>query len=76
MTVTSSGLRCDVCGGFILPVFDDDYEEFGVTGIGGRLSCHAHCKIALQGCGNDWTRLPPGPLRTAFEGAAALGGQP
>ena len=70
MSVTSTGLRCDVCGDYFLPVLDDVYERFGVKGIDGELHCHPKCKQALIDCGKDWTKLPSGPLRDAFEEAA------
>ena len=65
--ITSSGVRCDVCGQFILL---DKYQEFGVKGIAGTLHCHAStCKKDLQAADGDWTKLPAGPLREAFENA-------
>lgn len=70
MSVTSSGLRCDVCGNFILPILDDVYERFGVKGIEGELQCHMRCKQTLIDCRGDWKSLPGGPLRTAFAEAA------
>jgi len=69
MTITSSGLRCDVCGNYILL---SDYEGFDATGIDGELHCHVpKCKQAIIDAGKDWTKLPAGPLRRAFEDAWA-----
>jgi len=65
--ITSSGVRCDVCGEYILL---DNYQEFGVKGIEGTLHCHAStCKKDLQAAAGDWEKLPAGPLREAFERA-------
>ena len=73
MTVTSSGLKCDVCGGFILPFFDDEYENFSVKGIQGLLHCHLKCGQEVRTAGSDWHLLPEGPLRRAFVAADASG---
>ena len=70
MSVTSSGLVCDVCGKHILPVFDESYERFSVRGIKHELQCHNDCKQSLVDAGKEWEKLPPGPLRKAFEEAA------
>ena len=68
MTITSSGLSCDVCGKYILL---DEYEEFSVSVIDQRLHCHAStCKQIVIDAGTDWHNLPAGPLRAAFESAS------
>jgi hypothetical protein len=59
-----------VCGKYILPVLDDDYEDFSVDGIERLLQCHGKCKAALVIAGKDWAALPDGPLRRAFADAA------
>ena len=71
MTLTSSGPMCDVCGKYILPVLDEHVNAFGCKGIEETLHCHDRCRDALILAGKDWTRLPEGPLRTAFEKAVA-----
>ena len=65
--ITSSGVRCDVCGDLI--VFDM-YKTFSVKGIKRDLHCHAStCVATVQAAGKDWHKLPAGPLREAFEKA-------
>ena len=71
VSVTSSGLVCDVCGNHILPFIDESYERFGVRGIERELAAHNACKQSLVDAGTEWEKLPPGPLRTAFEEATA-----
>jgi hypothetical protein len=71
VSITSSGLVCDVCGKHILPIFDESYERFSVRGIGHELQCHNACKQSLVDAGGDWEKLPEGPLRKAFSVAAA-----
>ena len=67
--ITTSGVRCDVCG---KPILLDKYQEFGVKGLKGKLHCHAStCKADVQAAGTDWHKLPAGPLREAFEKAEA-----
>jgi hypothetical protein len=66
--ITSSGPICDVCGKYILPLDPEErVHSFGVKGIERTLHCDNACKEKLLAAGNDWTLLPPGPLRTAFE---------
>lgn len=71
MSITSSGLVCDVCGKHILPIFDESYERFGVRGVDRELSCHNECKQYLIDAGKEWKMLPEGPLRQAFNDAEA-----
>ena len=70
MTITSSGMKCDICGKYI---FFNDYQEFSVKAIGDQRlhCCTPGCKQALVDAGNDWKRLPEGPLRTAFDEAVS-----
>lgn len=65
--LTSSGPRCDVCGHYILPFADEQVNYFSVNGIEEALCCHNKCKEKLLACGNDWEKLPSGPLRKLFE---------
>jgi hypothetical protein len=70
--ITRSGARCDVCGDYILPIDPQELVHcFSVTGIEAELHCDNACKQKLIDCGNDWTKLPDGPLRKTFEKAAA-----
>lgn len=67
MTITSIGLKCDVCGEVILL---DDYQAFTQKGISTTLHCHVpQCKQAIIDAGGDWIKLPDGPLRRMFETA-------
>lgn len=71
--ITSSGAKCDVCGNYILPIDPDELVHyFGVAGIEGKLHCDNACKQKLIDCGEDWTKLPDGPLRRAFEQAVKV----
>ena len=68
--ITSSGPKCDVCGNYILPIDPDEVvHSFGVSGIKETLHCDNRCKEILNSIGNDWTKLPAGPLRKVFEEA-------
>ena len=62
--LTNSGLKCDVCGQYILL---ENAIQFKVTGVAGTLHCHHSCKQVFIDCGKDWRKLPDGPLRIAFE---------
>lgn len=68
--ITSSGALCDVCGKYILPLDPDEKANmFGVNGIEHELCCHNKCKDVVLACGNEWAKLPHGPLRQVFETA-------
>jgi hypothetical protein len=69
MSITKAGLMCDVCGQFILPLFDEGFERFGVKGIDNELQCHIKCKESIIQAGTDWKNLPEGPLKKAFTDA-------
>lgn len=64
MTITSSGVVCDVCGHYILL---EDCFAFGVNNVRQEMHCHEGCKPALVAAKDDWHKLPAGPLRRAFE---------
>ena len=72
MTITSSGVKCDVCNRFILL---EDYYPFTISGIKQELHADKKCLDIVksidtgQGGDGDWTKLPEGPLRTVFEEA-------
>lgn len=63
--ITMAGPQCDVCGDFIL--LEPAMEMFTVQGIEAQLCCHVACRPAVEQ--GDWTKLPGGPLRKAFEEA-------
>lgn len=70
MTITSSGAKCDVCGNYILGLLPDEMiHPFSVQGIDQTLHSCNKCKDIITGVGKDWTKLPEGPLRKAFEKA-------
>ena len=72
MTITSSGPKCDVCGHFILPIDPEErVHTFSIQGIEQDLHCDNACKEKLLAAAADWTLLPEGPLRKAFEEANA-----
>ena len=64
--ITRCGPRCDVCGGFILPIEGERVNFFRVGGIEQELCCHSRCKGQVEKAGNNWELLPGGPLRSAF----------
>lgn len=69
--INSSGAICDVCGQYILPIDPEErVHEFTVKGIEWVLHCDNACKQKVIEAGTDWTKLPEGPLRRAFETAA------
>jgi hypothetical protein len=67
--LTQHGPKCDVCGDYILPGIHDAVHWFAITGIEQQLCCHTACRQAICDCGGDWQKLPPGPLRVAYEKA-------
>ena len=70
MSITSSGIRCDVCGNFIL---FEAVNKFKVQGIGQMLHAEDECWEAVQKAqeAEKWELLPNGPLRKVFEEANA-----
>lgn len=73
--ITSSGVICDVCGNYILPLRSmlgleetERVNEFKVKGINETLHCDNKCKQLLLSINNDWTKLPKeGRLYKAFD---------
>lgn len=64
--------KCAVCGEtFVTKILlGQGVESFSVKGIPQRLYGHDTCMDKLReitSTGNDWRKLPPGPLRKAFE---------
>ena len=72
MTITSSGVVCDVCGEYILL---EDCFAFSVRGCKTEMHCHEGCKPVLIAAKDDWHKLPAGPLRRAFEVAHGEAGE-
>lgn len=66
--IRQSGPWCDVCNDPIL--LDVSINPFRCKGIDQELHCHDKCKDTLIDVGRDWTKLPDGPLRKAFEDAS------
>jgi hypothetical protein len=64
MTITSHGPKCDICGKYILL---EPVDEFTMAAIEQKMHCHQECGEILLNCGQDWTKLPNGPLRKVFE---------
>ena len=67
--ITSSGVVCDVCGKYILPLDPDELVNFfSIKGIKETLHCDNKCKQLLLSINKDWTKLPKeGRLYKAFE---------
>lgn len=68
--ITSSGAMCDICGKYILDIFDDTerVNMFSVKGVEGDLCCHNECKKLVLKIGTDWKKLPQdGALYKAFK---------
>lgn len=69
MTITSSGIICDVCGKYILL---EKYYVFTIKGIDRAFHCHesGDCKDSLLKASEagDWHLLPvESPIRKAFD---------
>jgi hypothetical protein len=71
--ITQSGLICDVCGKYILPISDEMVHRFRIKGIDCDLICDNACKEILENAmvKQDWKALPEGPLRKAFSEATS-----
>jgi len=65
--ITQHGPKCDVCGGYIL--FDKSINPFSLSGADRELHCHDACKrkVLAAMAAKDWTLLPDGPLRRAYQ---------
>jgi hypothetical protein len=74
----SAGMRCDVCGEFILI---ENARSFTLGFIDGTLLAHTrsrNCLDAIRAASeaDDITLLPDGPIRRAYEKALALSSIP
>jgi hypothetical protein len=75
MTITQSGVYCDVCGG-LLWSNKDTFEFFEVEELDsgnsklvvGTRCCRQQLKNASDA--NDWELLPRGPMRKVYQEAA------
>ena len=58
---------CAVCGkGFVVEsIMGTPVQSFGIKGIEQKLYGHDDCIATLKSCGNDWKKLPQGPLKEA-----------
>jgi hypothetical protein len=73
MTLTSSGYNCDVCGNYILGLFDKDkVYPVKIKGITQIIDCCHKCIELIKNSDGDWKKLPEGRLRKAFEEANNL----
>jgi len=72
MTITSSGVVCDVCGHYILL---EEYLSFSVRGCKTELHCHEKCKAVIEAAMDDWHKLPQGPMRHMYEVAHGEAGE-
>ena len=79
MTITSSGVKCDVCGNFILGLTEDDLAwPFKLSCIDQQThACNKCIEIVKSldknlGGDGDWKKLPEGPLRKVFEDNAKI----
>ena len=66
---------CDVCGSYMVTqmLMNEPCENFRIKGIDTLLHCEDKCKEVLIACGNDWKKLPEGPIRRTFEDADKKG---
>lgn len=69
MTITSSGVKCNVCGYYILGLTPDDtYTPFKLSIFKNELhGCKVCIQIIKELDGKDWKSLPDGPLRKEYE---------
>lgn len=72
MSIGPGGLYCDICGDYFLKevLLGSTVQCFRCDGIDRELHCHDRCREAAEAAGKDWTKLPAGPLRNAFQRAA------
>lgn len=69
--ITNSGLMCDVCNGYILPIIHDDYVSFKMKMFENTFHCHKNCKPLVEKLMKEKTykHLSKGNLKSAFEQA-------
>lgn len=60
---------CDVCGSYCVTemLLGEGIESFSIKGISNTMHCDEKCKELLIACGNDWKKLPDGPIRKFFD---------
>ncbi len=67
--INSSGVKCDVCGEYILPVQQGEMvNNFAVVGIKQALHCDNACRVLVEQAikEKNFNLLPNGPLREVF----------
>lgn len=68
MSLFSSGYNCDVCGNYILGLWEKDkVHPVKIKGIDMMVDCCYKCIEVIKNCNGDWKKLPDGRLRRAFE---------
>lgn len=68
--ITSSGVICDICGKYILPLdLEEQVNTFQIKSIDGDLHCHNVCKQNLIECKENWHELPEGRIKEAYKNA-------
>ncbi len=68
--ITSSGVKCDVWGKYILPVQPDEMiNNFTIAGIKQTMHCDNACRKLVEQMMAEkiYTVLPKGPLREVYE---------
>ena len=64
--ITSSGIKCDVCGKYILPIHQEEQVNiFEIACIRNTLHCDNACRVHVEHSleKKDYRLLPQGPLR-------------
>lgn len=67
MTLLSSGFNCDVCGKYILGLWEKDkVYPVKIKGIAKMIDCCYQCIKIIKKSDGDWKKLPEGRLKQAF----------
>ncbi len=68
MSITSAGIRCDVCGYYCLNeiLMGDSIVQFKIRCNDRMLHADKKCEEALRNAGTGWTKLPDGPMKNAY----------
>jgi hypothetical protein len=67
--ITSSGLKCDICGNHILPVLNETAKRWSYDGFDNTFHAHQNCYDPIHGLDmiDALKKLPIGPLLMAIE---------
>lgn len=67
--ITSSGLKCDICGDFILPIICDVAKTWSYDGFDNTLHAHPKCYAPIHRMDmvDALKKLPEGPLEKAIK---------